>query len=133
MGRSKIKIRRIRHSGSRLGRGKIEDQRLRLAPGLRKAGLAVLLATFFVLNLSGIFFAQPHSPQPSGPGGVVTTLGTIGEVMEVTVQAGDTLWGLAAAYGPGNVDPRLLVEKIRKANDLKSPVIHPGQRLRLPR
>jgi LysM repeat protein len=47
------------------------------------------------------------------------------------VQPGDTLWTIAAATAPG--DPRRRVWEIRERNGLDGAVIHPGQRLVLPR
>ena len=47
------------------------------------------------------------------------------------VQPGDTLWTIAAASSPG--DPRKAVWGIRERNGLDGGLIHPGQRLVLPR
>jgi len=49
----------------------------------------------------------------------------------VVVTAGDTVWSIAAAHYPG--DPRPHVEAILQANRLPSPLLTPGQTLRLPR
>ena len=46
------------------------------------------------------------------------------------VQAGDTLWSIAAASYSG--DPREGVWKLRERNQLAGTMIAPGQRLRLP-
>lgn len=45
------------------------------------------------------------------------------------VQAGDSLWTLASAYCPDQVDRREWVEEIRALNGLHDSTIHPGQRL----
>ena len=47
-----------------------------------------------------------------------------------TVQAGETLWSIAAARYGG--DPRAGVWKLQRANDLDDPTITPGQRLLVP-
>lgn len=47
------------------------------------------------------------------------------------VQPGDTLWQLARAAAPDR-DPREIVDKLIRANDLDGGTIMPGQRLVLP-
>ncbi|MDQ4039012.1 MAG: LysM peptidoglycan-binding domain-containing protein [Actinomycetota bacterium] len=49
----------------------------------------------------------------------------------ITVEAGDTLWSLAEQVDP-QADPRDLIAAIMTLNDLDSPMIVPGQVLRLP-
>lgn len=49
----------------------------------------------------------------------------------VTVQAGDTLWSLAARVAP-HADPRDVVDEITALNDLSSASIEPGERLVVP-
>jgi LysM repeat protein len=49
----------------------------------------------------------------------------------VTVGVGDTLWSIAAQRYPGD-DTRARVDEIERANALKSPVVYPGQELRVP-
>lgn len=49
----------------------------------------------------------------------------------VTVEAGDSLWSIAARYDPA-VDPRRIVEQIMARNGLRSAIIMPGQRLEVP-
>ena len=49
----------------------------------------------------------------------------------VVVAQGDTVWGIAASHFQG--DPRPHVEAILAANHLVSPVLTPGQTLRIPR
>jgi nucleoid-associated protein YgaU len=48
------------------------------------------------------------------------------------VRAGDTVWGIAAAYYDDTVDVREAVYDIRQANGLQHAVLHPGDTLRLP-
>jgi LysM repeat protein len=47
-----------------------------------------------------------------------------------TVQAGETLWSIAAARYGG--DPRAGVWRLQQANRLDDPTITPGQRLLIP-
>jgi LysM repeat protein len=49
----------------------------------------------------------------------------------VVVQPGDTLWSIASQRYPAD-DVRARVGDIERANDLHSPVIAPGEVLRLP-
>jgi LysM repeat protein len=49
----------------------------------------------------------------------------------VTVQAGDTLWGLAQTINPG-ADPRALIAEIRELNGLAQSGLTPGQVLVIP-
>ncbi len=64
-----------------------------------------------------LIIAQPQppmaAPEPPVPGDVVI------------VRAGDTLWGIAVAYG-------ITVADLRAANGITGDLIYPGQRLRLP-
>jgi LysM repeat protein len=49
----------------------------------------------------------------------------------VRVGVGDTLWTIAAQRYPGD-DTRARVDEIERENGLKSPVVYPGQELRVP-
>ena len=49
----------------------------------------------------------------------------------VTVQPGDTLWGIAAEIDPG-ADPRALIAEIREVNALAQSGLTPGQVLVVP-
>ena len=49
----------------------------------------------------------------------------------VVVAPGDTVWSIAAAHYRG--DPRPHVEAILQVNHLSSPLLTPGQSLRIPR
>ncbi|WP_170990966.1 LysM peptidoglycan-binding domain-containing protein [Herbidospora galbida] len=50
----------------------------------------------------------------------------------VTVQEGDTLWGIAISAGDGG-DPGAVVREIMDLNGLSDPLIRPGTTLYLPR
>ena|SRR5437588_11924186 len=49
----------------------------------------------------------------------------------VTLGVGDTVWGLAVQRYPGD-DTRARVDEIMRANGLTSPVVYPGEELRVP-
>ena len=49
----------------------------------------------------------------------------------VTVEAGETLWSVAARIAP-HADPRLVVADISALNHLTSAVVEPGQQLIVP-
>ncbi|MDQ0895722.1 LysM peptidoglycan-binding domain-containing protein [Agromyces ramosus] len=49
----------------------------------------------------------------------------------VTVDRGDSLWGIAEAIAP-DADPRVVIDEIIRLNGLDGAVVEPGQRLALP-
>ncbi|CCJ33826.1 MULTISPECIES: cell division suppressor protein YneA [Caloramator] len=50
----------------------------------------------------------------------------------VTVESGDTLWKIAKKHKTDKQDIRKLVYEIRKANNLESLIIYPGQTIKVP-
>lgn len=50
----------------------------------------------------------------------------------VTVEAGDTVWSIAAHHASSNVDVNALTDRIITANHLVNASLSPGQRLRIP-
>lgn len=50
----------------------------------------------------------------------------------VTVQPGDTLWGLAAAHAGKTADVQEIVDRIIDVNHLQTGTLQPGQHLRIP-
>ncbi len=54
------------------------------------------------------------------------------EYASVTVAPGDTLWDIASQYRPVGVDIRAFVDHIQSLNGLRSPLIQPGQVLKVP-
>lgn len=51
---------------------------------------------------------------------------------EVVVEAGDTLWDIARAYGPSDVDLRVLVYNIEQLNGVSANSLMPGDVLLVP-
>ena len=47
------------------------------------------------------------------------------------IRPGDTLWSIAGRSSPA-IDPRLVIDAIREANDLDPAALVPGQRLLIP-
>lgn len=82
------------------------------------AVLAALLLTAFTLARPGTSQADTDAPLPVAIG--VTT-----------VQAGETLWGVARRIAPDS-DVRQVVAQIRELNDMGSSTLQVGQQLLLP-
>ena len=85
----------------------------------RRGRLVVLAFALLVVLLPGAWRAMATA-QVEGP----TTVA-------VTVQPGDTLWGIAAEIDPG-ADPRALIAEIREMNALTQSGLVPGQVLVVP-
>lgn len=85
----------------------------------RRGRLVVLAVALLVVLLPGAWRAVATA-QVEGPATVA-----------VTVQPGDTLWGIAAAMDPGS-DPRVLIAQIREMNALTQSGLIPGQVLVVP-
>jgi len=75
----------------------------------------LILALFFI----AVFTIFAHSDEPL-------------RVTTITVNSGDTLWGIARKYGDQDTDPRNTVQVIRELNQLDDPKIYPGQKLKIP-
>ena len=85
----------------------------------RRGRLVVLAFALLVVLLPGAWRAMATA-QVEGPATVA-----------VTVQPGDTLWGIAAEIDPG-ADPRALIAEIREMNALTQSGLVPGQVLVVP-
>lgn len=53
-------------------------------------------------------------------------------LLAVTVDRGDSLWGLVARYGPKDRDIRLMIDEVLRINGLASPELQPGQVVLIP-
>lgn len=82
----------------------------------------LIVAAVVVLALSGLADLYVNSTAAFHPA----------RHLEYVVEQGDTLWAIAARFGPPQLDPRTYIHQIRKLNGLASANIHPGQVLRLP-
>lgn len=85
----------------------------------RRGRLVILAVALLVVLLPGAWRAMATA-QVEGP----TTVA-------VTVQPGDTLWGIASELDPG-ADPRALISEIRALNSLAQSGLVPGQVLTVP-
>jgi hypothetical protein len=50
----------------------------------------------------------------------------------IEVEKGDTLWGIVQKYTDDNIDPRKVINQIKKINGLNSVNLKPGQMIKLP-
>jgi LysM repeat protein len=87
----------------------------------RRGRAVVVLAVLMALLVAG--FSLGHSPSQAESHVV--------KPRTVTVQAGETLWGLAVRIAP-HADPRLVVTEIQQLNHLKTPAVFGGQQLVVP-
>jgi hypothetical protein len=85
----------------------------------RRGRLVILALALLVVLLPGAWRAMATA-QVEGP-----------QTVAVTVQPGDTLWGIASQIDPG-ADPRGLIAEIRELNSLSQSGVAPGQVLVVP-
>jgi LysM repeat protein len=79
--------------------------------------LAAVLFAAFSLGRTASEAADTTAPEPAR--------------VQVTVQPGETLWGVAQRIAP-DADPRQVVRMIREVNGLDSSALQVGQQLLLP-
>jgi hypothetical protein len=95
---------------------------VRRAARLTRRGRAVLVLTVLaLLVVAGMTLGYGSGRGAGRPTGL----------RHVTVQSGETLWGVAARIDP-HQDPRLVVAKLEAANGLSGPTVLAGQQLVLP-
>lgn len=87
-------------------------------------GVPVMLLAAVLLSLMG-FFNSPAKASDSAADLAVTP------AVSVTVQPGDSLWGIASYVAPGR-DARDVVADIVQLNNLPGGAVLPGQRLFVP-
>lgn len=85
-------------------------------------GLPIMLVTTALLMFAGIFTA-PVKASAEVNVGVEST--------QVSVLAGDSLWGLAAEFAP-DADRRTVIKEIIELNNLSGSALQPGQVLHIP-
>ncbi|GAA4701592.1 LysM peptidoglycan-binding domain-containing protein [Brevibacillus fulvus] len=109
------------HTARRYSQQSVQPRKRSGRVGITRGfALLLLLASslFFYVLTDIVFAAEGTEP---------------GRVAEVTVQAGDTLWKLAASHRPdGVIDLRDLIVEIQELNQLKDPLIYPGQTIKIP-
>lgn len=110
-----------RPGGTRTVAGRRSSGRVRLTRRARRLAVVLALA-------GGVALGSWLGPLLSGAGG--GDLRLAGQ-SSVTVETGDTLWSIASSVA-GDSDVRLVVDRIRQLNGLRSPDIVPGQVLQLP-
>lgn len=81
----------------------------------RGVAIVTLAASFSIASMTGSFAGNE----------------TPAELSYVTVQAGDSLWNMAAVYGAG-MDPRDWIAEVVLLNALESVDLVPGQQIALP-
>jgi nucleoid-associated protein YgaU len=86
---------------------------------------AAFVISAIILVMAGLTLT---SPQGSGQAWRSEPEGTI----LVTVQPGDTIWGIARRTSGENADLRRVVHEIAELNGLQSGVIRPGQGILVP-
>jgi hypothetical protein len=106
----------------------LRNQARPVAPRLRltRRGRAVFTGLAVVpLLIAGLVFGL-------GAGGAVATRDAASDSLTwVTVDAGQSLWDLAAEIAPAE-DPREFAAQVAAFNQLESTVIQPGQELAIP-
>jgi nucleoid-associated protein YgaU len=114
------------------------------AQALTRTGVRASLSFERMFGQDAVRNAYPRPRQRRGWGRVLVLTGALllvsgrlaygsGPVVADTlvVAPGDTVWAIAASHYRG--DPRPHVEEILAVNHLSSPVLTPGQTLRIPR
>jgi hypothetical protein len=93
------------------------------------AALAVLgvvaVITLVWIGAAGGVSAASHQPASGAAAGYRG-------LTEVTVQPGQTLWGIAQRAEP-SADPRAVIQQILQFNSMSSPVVQPGQQIWVPK
>lgn len=112
-----------RHSSAHAIRGSVKTTRLRLTTRGRRvllaaAALPIALGIGFSVLAGGTALASAEQAAPVA-------------FESVTVLPGDTLWSIAAESAPG-ADPRVVIEDIKRLNNLSSGEIQVGAEIAIP-
>jgi len=106
----------------------LQDARLHAGPRaavhLTRRGRAVLLVLLVGLLYAAFAVGRSNSE-------AAVTAEAAPQLVQTTVQPGDTLWAVARRVAPGH-DPRPMVEQLRRLNHLRTPGLQVGQQLLLP-
>jgi len=86
---------------------------------------AAFVISALVLVVAGLAFAIPQGPCQA-------LRSESASAILVTVQPGDTIWGIARRISGDNADLRSIVDEITELNNLDSAVIRPGQGILVP-
>lgn len=78
----------------------------------------IVLTAFLTSTILGLNDAASLSEEPN--------------YHHVQVQAGDTLWNIAAEYGPPNTDRRKVIYEICLLNEIDANSLQPGQSILVP-
>ena len=54
------------------------------------------------------------------------------EYRTIIIKKGDTLWSIVKTYQTNEVDPRKLINQIKRINNLENALLHPGQTIKVP-
>ncbi len=93
--------------------------------------VAVDVLSAVIPDTSGSYSTQVAPYRGSGSSSAGSTGLIPASGAAITVSTGDTLWSVAVRVDP-DADPRRVIAAIMTLNGLDSPVIQPGQVLRLP-
>lgn len=100
--------------------------RLRVVNRLR---LAVFLITLCLVLIMGGWIAGARASAADPDRGGIDPLP---QPLTVVASPGDTLWDIATAHAPSNMDPRLAVFVLRQHNSLATACLSIGQQIAIP-
>lgn len=96
---------------------------------ITRRGMAVLLVAAVAVGLLLLAVARASAPHGANGTGSMPANAT-SQVATVQVQPGDTLWSIAQRVAPQR-DPRQVVDRLRRLNQLRSVSLTPGQTLKV--
>lgn len=105
--------------------GDFRRARQRRGVRLTRRGRIVVVVLVVAALLTGLWLGTRQSSIASTSAADTARLG------ETVVPPGGTLWEIAVVADP-DADPRVTVRRIMDLNGLSRPIVHPGDRLRLP-